>query len=41
MLEAVEVVISVDGPTFAEAELKYPKVSSEERRGMLLLKKKR
>ncbi|KAI3369740.1 hypothetical protein L3Q82_024407 [Scortum barcoo] len=36
-LEAAEVVIHVDGPTFAEAGLKYLKSASKERRGVLLL----
>ena len=31
MLEAAEVVISVDGSTFAEAEVKYLRSTSEER----------
>ena len=40
MLEAAEVVISVDGQTFAEAGVKYLKSMSEEGQGMLQLSNK-
>ena len=35
VFEGAEVVISVDGPTFAEAGVKYLKSTSEERGGLL------